>query len=99
MLAIEASKNTQPIDRPINGELPACLAEAGSSKKKRTNNRGKGGLDRVERLRNTERNQKTLSGVEGGEKKKGRDEREMRNGGLITYKSMGWCVESHQGLS
>lgn len=55
MLAIEASKNTQPIDRPINGELPARLAEAGSSKKKRTNNRGKGGLDRVERLRNTER--------------------------------------------
>ena len=66
MLAIEASKNTQPIDRPINGELPACLAEAGSSKKKRTNNRGKGGLDRVERLRNTERNQETWSGGGGG---------------------------------
>lgn len=72
MLAIEASKNTQPIDRPINGELPACLAEAGSSKKKRTNNRGKGGLDRVERLRNTERNQ------EGEKKTEGRDKREMR---------------------
>lgn len=56
MLAVEASKNTQPIDCPIN-ELPACLAEAGSSKKKRTNNRGKGRLDRVERLRNTARNQ------------------------------------------
>ncbi len=64
MLAIEASKNTQPIDRPINGELPACLAEAGSSKKKRTNNRGKGGLDRVESLRNAERNQEAR--VEGG---------------------------------
>lgn len=80
MLAIEASKNTQPIDRPINGELPACLAEAGSSKKKRTNNRGKGGLDRVERLRNTERNQETRSGggEEGEKKTEGRDKREMR---------------------
>lgn len=47
MPAIEASKNTQPIDHLINGELLACLAETGSSKKKRTNNRGKGGLDRV----------------------------------------------------
>lgn len=44
MPTIEASKNTQPIDRPINGELLALLAETGSSKKKRTNNRGKGGL-------------------------------------------------------
>lgn len=71
MLAIEASVNTQPIDRPINGELLACLAEAGSSKKKRTNNRGKGGLDRVERLRNTERNQETWFGGGGGRKKNG----------------------------
>lgn len=69
MLAIEASKNTQPIDRPINGELPACLAEAGSSKKKRTNNRGKGGLDRVERLRNTEKPRDTVGGGERGRKK------------------------------
>lgn len=69
MLAIEASKNTQPIDRPINGELPACLAEAGSSKKKRTNNRGKGGLDRVERLRNTEKPRDTVGGGKRGRKK------------------------------
>lgn len=68
MPAIEASKNTQPIDHPINGELLACLAETGSSKKKRTNNRGKGGLDRVERLRNTDRNQETQSGGEGRKK-------------------------------
>lgn len=68
MLAIEACENTQPIDRPINGELPACLAGAGSSKKRRTNNRGKGGLDRVERLRNTERNQETRSEGEGRKK-------------------------------
>jgi len=54
MPAIESSKNTQPIDHPINGELLACLAETGSSKKNRTNNRGKGGLDRVEHLRNKE---------------------------------------------
>lgn len=46
-----ASKNTPTIDCPINGELPARLAKAGSSKKKRTNNRGKGRLDRVERLK------------------------------------------------
>lgn len=80
MLAVEASKNTQPIDCPIN-ELPACLAEAGSSKKKRTNNRGKGRLDRVERLRNTARNQEIWSGEgegEGRKKKEGRDKREMR---------------------
>lgn len=70
MLAVEASKNTQPIDCPINGELPACLAEAGSSKKKRTNNRGKGRLDRVERLRNTARNQEIWSGEGEGEKKR-----------------------------
>lgn len=78
MPAIEASKNTQPIDHPINGELLACLAETGSSKKKRTNNRGKGGLDRVERLRNTDRNQETQSGGGRGEKKEGRNKREMR---------------------
>lgn len=78
MLAVEASKNTQPIDCPINGELPACLAEAGSSKKKRTNNRGKGRLDRVERLRNTARNQEIWEGEGEGEKKEGRDKREMR---------------------
>lgn len=62
MLATEGSKNTQPIDCPINGELLACLAEAGSSKKKRTNDRGKGGLDRLERLRNTARNQEIWLG-------------------------------------
>lgn len=54
---MEASKNPQPIDCPINEELPACPAEAASSKTKRTNNGGKGGLDGVERLRNTVRNQ------------------------------------------
>lgn len=70
MPAIEVGKNTQPIDHPINGELLACLAETGSSKKKRTNNRRKGGLDTVERLRNTERDQETqLGGGEGGEKR------------------------------
>lgn len=71
MLAVEASKNTQPIDRPINGKLPACLAKAGSSKKKRTNNRGKGRLDRVERLRNTVRNQEIWEGEGEGRKKRG----------------------------
>lgn len=72
MLAIEAGENTQPIDRPINGELPACLAEAGSSKETRTNNRGEGGLDRVERLRNTEINQETWlrGGSVGGKRAK-----------------------------
>lgn len=77
MVATEGSKNTQPIDCPINVELPACLAKAGSSKKKRTNDRGKGGLDRVERLRNTVRNREIWLGGRGG-KKEGRDKREMR---------------------
>lgn len=70
---MEASKNTQPIDRPINGELPACLADASSSKKKRTNNRGKGGFDRVERLGDREKPRDTVGrgskGREGRKKK------------------------------
>lgn len=66
---MEGSKNTQPIDRPINGELLACLTEPGSSKKKRTNNRGKGGPDRVEHSRN-------IWGE--GRQKEGRDKNELR---------------------
>lgn len=73
-----SQQNTQPIDHPINGELLACLAETGSSKNKRTNNSEKGGLDRVERLKNTVRNQETHSEGEGKKKIEARDKREMR---------------------
>ncbi|CAB1449742.1 unnamed protein product [Pleuronectes platessa] len=88
-LAIEASKNTQPIDRPINGELPACLTEAGSSKTREQTTGEREGLaewNASETHRVTRRH--GWRGGEGG----------LFTTGLITHKSIGWCVVSQRGL-
>lgn len=99
--ATEAGKNTLSIDHPINGVLLAFLAETGSSKKTRTNNRGKGGPDRVERLKSRETERNTLRrGREKRVETKGGDQRNVHSR-FITRKSIGGvcCITARPQLA